>query len=738
VIANDKFDACFGAVVSGDTDNVKRVAKAAVSSGFAIVVDKPGQKAPLCTLTARGAKTADSEAQNAAKEAGDPRWQTRRHACGLHHAITDVKDAERIISRLVKTYGGVNIGIELGRSRLLVVDVDTRQEKDAFLAAWSEATGQDESDRAMTVSSPGSKQNDEWVHSDGGHFWFELPDGVDLPVESGVYKGPGGWAAMWRDRQVLVPPSVRAEGAYKLVGQVEQAPQWLIDVLHDDSRKRAEKRTQRAQAAIDGDSPIDKWAATASWDELLEPDGWHNTGIPDRCGCPVWTAPGAHSSPKSATAHDLGCDHYSLDLGHGPLHVWTDNPPEWVAAAVAGKGSKTLTKLTYLSYRFYDGNDRACMNGLGIGGAVADPEFPGFDLFSPQPTVEVTEEVYEEEDDEEAAAPAVSLLDKFLSLDEMESLPALRPLVEGVMDLDTLCRIVGKSNHGKTFACIDLAGSVATGRAWHGHPVTQGVVAYIAAEGASGFRKRARAWEAHHGVSVGRNILVLPEPVQVTDGQEWHRLIRALEEIRPVLVVLDTQARITVGAEENSAKEMGVMVERLEQMRRATGACVALVHHLGHAGDQARGSSSVIAAVSTEIKVAKDDSGLVSISCSKQKDAEYFDTIRAELVSVEGTDSAVLLGPDPFDVTESASEPVWKLMARHIHRTAPTVGVTRSTACSLTRQEFGCSASTAYRAWDTLAKKGIVAEILDDNDKPTRLFTVSRRSLEAHGIDYEE
>src|ERR1044072_1274156 len=143
MIANDTFSSVFGAVPSGDAEVLAKIAKAAVTAGFAVVVNEPGSKKPLCTLTARDSKRADQAAQDAARDRGDVNWTRRRHECGISHALTEPAVAERVVARMVKTHGHVNLGIEVGRSRVLVVDVDTAEQKQAFLAVWSDATGSD-------------------------------------------------------------------------------------------------------------------------------------------------------------------------------------------------------------------------------------------------------------------------------------------------------------------------------------------------------------------------------------------------------------------------------------------------------------------------------------------------------------------------------------------------------------------------------------------------------------------
>ncbi|MBP5931850.1 AAA family ATPase [Streptomyces sp. LBUM 1479] len=203
-------------------------------------------------------------------------------------------------------------------------------------------------------------------------------------------------------------------------------------------------------------------------------------------------------------------------------------------------------------------------------------------------------------------------------------MPALEPLVGDLLHLDSLARIIGPSGHMKSFVTIDLAGHVGTGMKWHGHHVRQGTVVYLVAEGARGIRKRVRAWEKHYGLKMD-NVLFLPRPVQTT-GTEWDTLIEAMRRLQPQLIVIDTQARVSVGVEENSAKELGIVVDRIEDLRRATAACVLVVHHTGHVGEHGRGSTSAKGALQSELHVSKKGDTakniVVTVKVGKQKDDE--------------------------------------------------------------------------------------------------------------------
>jgi hypothetical protein len=207
---------------------------------------------------------------------------------------------------------------------------------------------------------------------------------------------------------------------------------------------------------------------------------------------------------------------------------------------------------------------------------------------------------------------------------DLDNIQPLEPVITDLLFRDTLARIYGASGTFKSFTTLDFAGCVGTGKDWHGRATRQGGVIYLVAEGIRGIRKRVRAWEQHHQLKM-TGVRFLPRPVQAMDP-EWLVLIALCEKLQPALIIIDTQARVTVGIEENSNTEMGRVVHRMEQLRTATEACVLLVHHTGHDGDRSRGATAVKGALQTELGITRKGKGLhestITLSTGKQKDDE--------------------------------------------------------------------------------------------------------------------
>ncbi|WP_436527004.1 AAA family ATPase [Actinoplanes sp. HUAS TT8] len=216
-----------------------------------------------------------------------------------------------------------------------------------------------------------------------------------------------------------------------------------------------------------------------------------------------------------------------------------------------------------------------------------------------------------------------------MKLSELAAMPPARPLIKGVLDFDSESWLIGQSGGFKSFVAVDWACHVAAGTAeWRGRKVTAGDVLYVVAEGARGFAKRVTAWSARHGVSPDR-LHILPMPVQARGvsnrdlSEDWLALIEVAAELEPAMVVLDTQARMTVGLEENSATDMGLWVKAVDDLKAATGACILVVHHTGRNGGDARGSSAIDAAQDMEWKVDRKPGELrATLRCDKSKDGD--------------------------------------------------------------------------------------------------------------------
>lgn len=223
---------------------------------------------------------------------------------------------------------------------------------------------------------------------------------------------------------------------------------------------------------------------------------------------------------------------------------------------------------------------------------------------------------------EAPAAPAERLRFPFVPVGEFVAAPPQRYWIKGVMPEAQLVVIYGESGSGKTFAVLDMVLAIARGIQWREKRTRQGRVAYIAAEGAGGLRKRLKAYAEFHGLEASQLPLTLladaPNFLLAADVVDVIKGIRAAGGAD--LVIVDTLAQVTPGGNENAGEDMGRALDHCRQVHRHTGATVVLVHHAGKDSSRgARGWSGLKAAADAELEVVRDGDAR-SVRLTKAKD----------------------------------------------------------------------------------------------------------------------
>lgn len=290
-----------------------------------------------------------------------------------------------------------------------------------------------------------------------------------------------------------------------------------------------------------------------------------------------------------------------------------------------------------------------------------------------------------------------TLADLLLARADLADLPAPEPLITDTIDRRTVAVVAGHYGTCKSFLLQDWAACVATGKRWQGRETSQGKVVYIASEGAYGLHGRFSSWEyAWRRDIPSERLLVLPVPVSLADVGLMAELCAIAKGVD--LVVVDTLARCLVGADENSARDMGMAVDALYQLRDATGGgTVAVAHHTGKDRTTIRGSSALEAGVDTVYKTEGDVRNL-RVYRSKRKDGPTEDDIRLRLNMVAGTDSAVL-SKFPEGAGNSPSN---EALISHMISHYSELGATKSDLV----ETSGMSKSAVYRAVNDLLKSG--------------------------------
>lgn len=194
---------------------------------------------------------------------------------------------------------------------------------------------------------------------------------------------------------------------------------------------------------------------------------------------------------------------------------------------------------------------------------------------------------------------------------------------------ESVALLYGPTGIGKSFIALDLALAVAME-----HPMI-----YIAGEGLSTYRERYMTWRATYGIPEYNYIC--REAVNLLDPGAMAWFYLRADAIMPRLIVVDTLAMSMAGGEENSAKDMGLVLQACKAMQRRYQATILLIHHAGKAGGSPRGSNALESGCDTVIAVERVREGdAIALKCQKQKAARAFPTVvfRFETVTLDDPD----------------------------------------------------------------------------------------------------
>jgi hypothetical protein len=169
---------------------------------------------------------------------------------------------------------------------------------------------------------------------------------------------------------------------------------------------------------------------------------------------------------------------------------------------------------------------------------------------------------------------------RLLSRADIENLPEPEFLVGGMLVKNSLAILYGDPSAGKTFLALDMAICVSSGRAWCGREISGAPVVYVCAEGLTGIGRRIKANEFRNG-GLATNLYLVGGAIQLHQPTAIDDFISLLREknVRPGFVVFDTLSRCSVGVDENSAKDMGLVIAGVDRIRKEFEATVLVIHH---------------------------------------------------------------------------------------------------------------------------------------------------------------
>jgi hypothetical protein len=577
-----------------------------------------------------------------------------------------------VVTKMFKRHMDAVWSIACGPSKLVVIDADSKDNGPELIGKHFEEHGLPEG--CIVVP----------TQSGGRHYIFKDPDGK-FTNAAGALKKQYGCDVRGVGGQYIAPGSIREDG--KTYGTKADARAFrtayrdgTLPELPDHVATLIGTGGEASQKVDDADiSHVIRELEDTDWSEpadLFDPTiGTYdleslkesNAEFAELYANPT----GDHSEDRWAISQHL-MQHFKMSVCD--LAVFYEY---WEGAGTLtddGKGSGNY-RLRDIAREWYKNKDRYVSNGEAMG-AVVDP-------------------------DERDQSSRSYVRDS----DVVANYRPIRWLVKRLIPLNSVGAIYGLPNVGKSFVVFDLANHARRGRDWFGRKVKGGDVLYIYAEGAEGIAGRAKAWADSNDASGGNIALMNGVPNLFSDKKAPEKIIAAARECaaesgQPVrLIIVDTLAAATTGADGSSDRDMGLVCDRLRKVANELGCAVLVVHHSGKDVSKGmRGSSATLGAFDFTL-LAEETKGASTISVEKMRDARKGQTIKFKLVEVvigvdeDGEDvtscvvRAVEAGAALSAVEEDEEVPLIKVPDRREDRVAMLLEVAREEAGRLAAEE---------------------------------------------------
>ena len=204
---------------------------------------------------------------------------------------------------------------------------------------------------------------------------------------------------------------------------------------------------------------------------------------------------------------------------------------------------------------------------------------------------------------------------------------------------------IGATETWKTFAFLGLELSSLLDVPWLGAdviPINSSI--YVAAEGAGGIKSRIQAWKLAHNIPVDQRLglQIVDGAVNLFDADDTMRFIEeVVAPAAPCNVTIDTVARCAVGADENSARDMGLVLDRCYRVRDAGKGSVNIICHTNASETRERGSTALKYGSDNALLLQKTDD-TVTLSSVKNKDMDPFTPVDLKLTKVQGSESCIV------------------------------------------------------------------------------------------------
>jgi len=206
--------------------------------------------------------------------------------------------------------------------------------------------------------------------------------------------------------------------------------------------------------------------------------------------------------------------------------------------------------------------------------------------------------------------------------------PPIEYVVEKLIAESSVNVWFGQWGAKKTWAAIDLAVCVASGKQWLGM-ATEPCNVLIVDEESGDTRLANRIKDTMRGelgqmanASVPIKSVSLAQFNLLKRPDDADLLARLVLELDAKLIIIDALADVMLGGDENAVKDTQPVFANLRFIAELTGAAFIVIHHANKLGGY-RGSSAIAGAIDTLLSVeSKQDNSLITFKTEKMRDGE--------------------------------------------------------------------------------------------------------------------
>ena len=224
------------------------------------------------------------------------------------------------------------------------------------------------------------------------------------------------------------------------------------------------------------------------------------------------------------------------------------------------------------------------------------------------------------------------------SATEFKKIPPPDFMVDGIIPSGVTV-LFANPGAGKSFFALAVGTAVARDRPLFEQHETMrsGGVLFILPEGVPSWAERLRAHDQHFGLDDSTNMYFMRGETNLATDQGWRHVLNIVATINNCggpqvsLVVIDTLAAATPGANENAVEEIGLVMQRL-QILAGKRIAVLVCHHAGKSG-AFRGHTSISGSCDALIRLVEDKpSGVRELHAEKLRDAGSISSCPFEII----------------------------------------------------------------------------------------------------------